>query len=181
MSKQSLVLGCDPGMTGAIAVTLQDGRTIKVFQVPTGYRGTRKELDLLSLMRCLAPLAKHDCVMGIEDVFTFGSEHDTPLTAWQLASALWGVRGIAVGLGMRVIMVPARDWKKHFSLWGLGREEGKAAAILKIKSDFMNDFPGICPRSKRGNGVRQPSADFAEALLIAKYVQHLNLSKNLAS
>ena len=140
MSKQSLVLGCDPGMTGAIAVTLQDGRTVKVFQVPTGYRGSRKELDLLSLMRCLAPLAKHDCVMGIEDVFTFGSEHDTPLTAWQLASALWGVRGIAVGLGMRVIMIPARDWKSILVYGALAERMGKPLLFSKSNQTLWMIF-----------------------------------------
>lgn len=172
--RKRLFLGCDPGMTGAIAITMDDGRAIIIHQMPVGYRGARREPDLLNLMRALSPFAKHECILGIEDVFTFGSEHDTPLTAWQLASAVWAVRGIAVGLGMQVVMIPSRDWKKHFHLWGLGREESKAAAILKVKRDFPDDFAATCPQSKRSNTIRQPSADFAEALLIAKYVKSIS-------
>ena len=171
MNKQKLYLGCDPGMSGAIAVTL-NGAAVKVIQMPTRYRGDKHEPDLYNLVKHLAPLAKHQCVLGIEDVFTFGSTYDTPLTAWQLSSAVWAVRGVAAGLGMEIIMVTSRDWKKHYKLWGIGREDSKAAAIMTIKEDYSKEFPAICPKGKRG-GVRQPSADFAEALLIAKYIYQL--------
>ena len=157
-------------MTGAISAQTQDGDVFGIWDFPTQTSKRRKEPDCKALAHFFKAFTKHPCLLTIEEVFTFGSRHDTPLTAWQLSAAFWSLRATATALGIHVQTTPAAAWKRHYQLWGLGREDGKAAAISLVKSQFPKAHPFLFPKHKRHQGaVCKPRPDRAEAFLITHY------------
>ena len=186
-AKSIVYLGADPGMSGAIAAQVASGAVLGITDFPT-VRRNRLEPNIAGLMNFLSPFAqKCECIMTIEEVFTFGSQHDTPLTAWQLSAAFWSLRTVAASCGIKVAIVPPATWKRHYRhngerLWGMGREAGKATEIQLVKEKFPQFWPCICPRHKSTGKACNPSSDRAEALLISNYgrLRHLGLLKEAA-
>lgn len=165
-----IYLGCDSGMDGAIAAQTYNGRVFGIWDMPTHRPGRYKAPDCPKIAALLRPFSKHRCLMTLENVFTFGAGNDTPLTAWQLSAAIWTVRATAEALGMTLWPVPLSQWKRHYQLWGLGREEAKLRALDIVKRQFPQAHVFMFPEHKtRSDVLCNPKPDRAEALLICDY------------
>jgi crossover junction endodeoxyribonuclease RuvC len=148
----SLVVGIDPGFSGAIA--LIEGTQIDVYDMPT-YKDAkgRTELNLPELLRFLVPpdgpppLAVLERVsampgQGLSSTFRFGQQFGALQTA-------------LAGHGYRVIEPTPAQWKRHFGL------SSKKDVSRRLASQHFPQLTHLLAR-KKDDGR-------AEALLLAEY------------
>ena len=151
-----LIVGIDPGITGAVGV-LKDGQFKAVFDIPSTMKGggtVKREIDPAGMAReIIARLDPKDSVeillervgampgQGVASVFSFGDSYGC-------------CRAVAAVLGYSVILIPPAVWKKHFNL-SRDKEESRALAIRLFPTAELS---------------LKKHADRAEALLMARYL-----------
>lgn len=146
-----IVVGIDPGLTGAIAI-LENGRAKLVFDMPIMKDGKTNQVDGLALYNALLPVPDHAQVIleqvhampgqGVSSMFTFGG-------------AYHAARVVVQCLGLRLHKVTPSKWKR---IAGLGKDK-EAARTMAIEL-----FPEVAMDLQR-----KKDAGRAEALLIAHY------------
>lgn len=163
-----LLLGIDPGTTGALSVFV-DGTLEQVERLPVIKRkATAKakggtELDTPAMVARLRAIRRdyvgltHTAV--IEEVGTFtpaakGKAGSNAVTTAKLAGIAGEIRGALAALGFTVHQVRPRAWKAHHGMQGAD----KAQAIALAK----RAHPWLVLENKS-------SADLAEAVLIGSY------------
>lgn len=149
-----IVIGIDPGFTGAIA-WLQDGE-LAVFDMPTlpGAKG-KTTLNYHGLITLLArPVGSEEPItvwleqvgarpgQGVSSMFRFGQQ-------------LGAIEALVAAAGYRLRYVTPAKWKKHF---GLSADKGAARGVA------MQRFPEAADMFARAKDDGR-----AEAALIALY------------
>lgn len=153
-----LVLGVDPGQTGAIAI-LADGRLFGFVDMPTMPRKAGgNEVDAATLARKLRgavsvhPGAYVVAVLeavsampkqGVSSVFRFGEGFGV-------------VKGVLGAMQVPMVLVPAATWKRRLGLWGVEKDIARTLAIQR--------FPAAAEDLQRKKDVGR-----ADALLIAHW------------
>ena len=146
-----IIVGVDPGLSGAIAILVTDAPDkLAVFDMPT----IVGEVNAAALAEILRPYAPDLAVIervaarpgqGVSSMFRFGQAFGTAV-------------GVLGGRGIRLEFVPSTKWKRHFRLGGgeEGKEQSRAAAL--------NHWPQRAELFKR-----KMDHGRAEAALIALY------------
>jgi hypothetical protein len=148
-----VVLGCDPGFTGALAAI--DGDDIEIHDAPILTVGTKRFMDLLAMKALLLKWRDRDVRFFIEKVHSFPGSSARSMFSFGQGYGEW--RGEVVALGFSLTEVEPARWKGAL-MDGLGREKDAAryrAALL---------FPTVAHLFARKNDDGR-----AEALLIAEY------------
>lgn len=155
-----LVLGIDPGQSGAIAA-LADGAPKEFWDMPTMPRKAGgNEVDAATLATNIRniigrnPGAYTVAVLeavsampkqGVSSVFRFGESFGI-------------VKGILGALRVPVVLVPAATWKRRLGLWGTEKDFARTLAIQR--------FPIAADPLRRKKDVGR-----ADALLIAHWAE----------
>lgn len=172
MNIRDVIIACDPGGHGAFAVMV-DGNLVDVDDMPSftltigGHNRVR--VDAFTVDTLLRSYLKSHA--GIVDRVTFVIEEvgarpkEGPQGAFTFGQAEGLVRGVAVGLGVRVAQVTPAVWKRALKL-----KKGKDASRLKAQELFPNF---------RAEFARVKDDGRAEAALIAhyQYLQHRGLGE----
>ncbi len=154
-----MILGCDPGLTGALALTTDDGDFVKIWDMPISAKIYGKgnevnaylladvvdeaiELSGLSLNAVIERVSAMPG-QGVSSMYSFGRS----------AGALEGVLA-ARGVGVRFVLPGA--WKRHH---GLIRKDKDSARTLALGM-----YPETTELLKRKNDIGR-----ADALLIAAW------------
>lgn len=157
-----IIIGIDPGLSGAIAV-LEQSTTAYVEDMPivayskTGFvknvldvnaLATRLERwrDKSQLLYTSVPVS-----VFMERVNAFPGQGASSM--FSLGMSFWGAAGVVAGLGMALHLVPPQEWKAHFKL---NRDKDLARGLA------ARLYPGVDLTRKKDHGR-------AEALLIARY------------
>ena len=163
-----VMVGIDPGTTGALAVYV-DGELQHVARLPTIKRpATRQrkggtELDTGALVATLRTIRRdyvgltHSAIVEQVGGFTpesKGKAGANAVTTAKLAGIAGEIRGALVALGFTVHQVLPRVWKAHHGL--KGADKVQAIALAKRR------HPWLVLENKS-------SADLAEAVLIGAY------------
>jgi len=155
-----VVIGIDPGLSGAIAFLPRDWPAW-VDDMPVmahSKKGfVKNAVDCRALARMLEPYA----IAGTGSVFmervnAFPGQGVGSM--FSLGMSFWGAFGVCAALAMPITLVEAKDWKGHFRL-NADKELARALAIRY--------WPDIKLSAKKHHGR-------AEALLIAKYGKEKN-------
>lgn len=144
-----LVIGIDPGVSGAIALVSPKG-TVLVHDMPVMKLGKSSRVNaahlssLLSAARDGHAVIEHVAAMpkqGVVSVFSFGH-------------AAGVVEGVLPALGISYELVRPAVWKRHFKLIGADKEASRAKAIQLYPNAPLD---------------RKKDAGRAEAILLARY------------
>jgi hypothetical protein len=155
VSASCVVIGVDPGMTGAIVKLAPGGVILGALRMPI-VSGKKKALDMIAIRDSF--LADDDGVLAIEDVHSMPGQGVSSMFKFGRGFGL--LEGIAVGLGLRVVKVRPQAWQKVM-LEGMPRgEHVKQSAVLRAKELF----PDLPIRFKADWGM-------ADAVLIAEYAR----------
>ena len=128
-----MIIGIDPGITGAIVALYDDGEIAAVFDMPVVKKPNgRREVDAANLaqkieaMAALAPELVTAVVeqvgamprQGVASVFSFGDSFGV-------------IRGVLGALGIPVRRVTPNKWKKAAGLVGQDKDRARTLAIEK--------------------------------------------------
>ena len=150
-----VVIGIDPGLSGAIAF-LPDEWVPWVEDMPvTGHSKSgfvKRAVDVVALAKMLEPfgIAGQSRVF-LERVNAFPGQGVGSM--FSLGMSFWGVAGVIAALGMPLELIESKDWKAHYRL-NKDKEMSRALA--------SRYYPMIDLTRKKDHGR-------AEALLIARY------------
>lgn len=151
-----LVLGCDPGQSGAIAV-LADGEPTGFIDMPTMPRKAGGfEVNAASLAAQLRGiLQQHRGAYVMAVVEQVGSMPRQGLAStFRFGQSDGILRGVLAALGIGYITVSPVKWKNHYGLTGQVKDAARTLAIRR--------FPNVADElARKKDGGR------ADALLIA--------------
>lgn len=149
----SLLIGVDPGCSGAIVAMYEGGEIVSWLLMPTFKNGKSSRVNGAALAAFVKPLAgnAHAYIesvhampkQGVSSVFTFGH-------------AAGVAEGIFQGVGIPYTLVPPQTWKKRAGLIGTDKDAARGRAIQL--------WPHWRELDKKGNGQA-----LADAALIARY------------
>lgn len=150
-----MILGIDPGNTGAIAV-MDEGKILALHDMPCTAKRTGKGLEvnaylLVTALRTLGITPEGAYIeqvsampgQGVSSMFTFGR-------------SLGVVEGVLAALQIPVQFVPPGRWKKHHGLIGKDKDASRTLVLSKYP-DRTEDF------------LRKKDVGRADAVLIAEY------------
>jgi hypothetical protein len=150
-----MMLGVDPGLTGAIAVLDHAGAFVALHDTPTltlrVARGTKQTYDVPGMCALLAPYAGAGLHVVIEASQAIPGQGVRSMFTCGYGYGLW--LGILAALQVPYVPVRAGIWKKAF---GLGKDKEQA----RLRAQQL--FPAADLRRKKDHGR-------AEALLLAWY------------
>lgn len=158
-----LVLGIDPGLSGALALYDPDGGLLSVDDVPVleARRASgkiKRSVDAYELSRLIDSLSKHIGIVMLEQVGVRPGEG--AVGAFSFGEGYGLIRGICCANFLRVELVTPQVWKRAMGVKG-DKDESRARA-----SQLMPTNCGLWPLKKHDGR--------AEAALIALYgVRHL--------
>lgn len=155
-----LILGIDPGVTGAIAAVM-DGRVLEVVDMPTDALSKGKTVkhrvstpQLAVVLRDLR--ARHGDGAVLAVVEQVGSMPGQGVASvFSLGDTAGAIRGVLGALGLPHEFVPPQTWKKHFRL-GKDKDESRTRAM-----ELLPEAVGMLARKKDHNR--------AEACLLGLY------------
>lgn len=140
-----IVIGIDPGMTGALAV-FGSGRLMQVHDMPT-FDGRVDGIELSE-------------IIDGADVIYLENTHPMPkngsIASYKLGLNTGIVIGVIQSLGQPLIRIPSSTWKRYSGL--LGKPKEAAIGLARELYPAMNDML-----------KRQRDHNRAEAVLIGRY------------
>lgn len=127
----SYILGCDPGLKGAIAVLTDKGDLVEVWDMPTlevkvgKATKTRISAELLAeelrnwddVRACYLEAVTSSPQMGVTSAFAFGEGFGI-------------VKGVLAALQIPMVLVPPAKWKRDMGL-NQSKDGSRAKAIAK--------------------------------------------------
>lgn len=154
-----IVIGIDPGVTGAIAAIDFRGALLAVKDIPVMMIGkgggkVKYQVNAAALTRCMMDIADGDAddvLVAIEAVHAMPAQGVS--SVFSLGDSAGCIRGVVQSRGYRLEYTSPAAWKRSFGL-SSDKEEARSKAIQL--------FP-MAPLSRKKDHNR------AEALLIAEY------------
>jgi crossover junction endodeoxyribonuclease RuvC len=148
-----MILGVDPGKTGAIAMLYADGK-LYVEDAPS----FDKELNAAAIASLLNEFTPEIAI--IEAVNSFGMGRQS---AFNFGQGVGVYKGVFGAMGIPYVSVTPAKWKKHFGL-GKDKDESRQAAtrLFPANSDLFK---------------RKKDSDRAEAALIALWYQQAGVKR----
>lgn len=126
-----MILGIDPGLTGAISV-IEDGELIAIIDMPVTEKqhGKGKGVNAYLLKDLLSDVCFKDATAYLEAVSAMPGQGVT--SQFGFGRSVGVVEGILAGMGIGVRLVTPHAWKRH---WGLLKKDKDAARTLAISLD----------------------------------------------
>jgi crossover junction endodeoxyribonuclease RuvC len=150
-----VIIGVDPGLSGAVAVLAHAGAFVGVYDTPVltlrTSRGHRAEYDTVGMASLLRPYVDQHVHVVIEESQAMPGQGVRSMFTTGYGYGLW----LGILAALQVPYTPVRPvvWKKAFSL-------GKDKEQARLRAQQL--FPGADLRHKKDHGR-------AEALLLAWY------------
>lgn len=147
-----MILGCDPGVSGAFVVIDGHGRHVDHLLMPTIKVGTKNRVNGAAVAAFIGQHQPEHCYLeqvgampgqGTSSMFTFGH-----------AAGL--VEGVVTGMGIPLTLVTPQAWKKGAGLIGQDKDAARSRAIQL--------YPMLRALDAKGKGQA-----IADALLIARF------------
>ena len=157
-----IVVGVDPGLTGAIAFLDSRGSMV-VRDIPTveveGTGMVKRKVDGLALAR----LVREHCPVSDDALVVCEAVRAMPGNAIQtqgsLMRSLGAIEAVFEVLRFPVLMIQPQVWKRHF---GLKADKGESLRVARTLYPHCSDI------------TRAKDHNRAESLLIAHYGQQVN-------
>lgn len=148
-----MIIGIDPGITGAVAILNDDGSLHDVFDMPVIQPGKRKRINSSGLARLIEEnMSEFVTVAYIEQVGAMPGQGTASMFSFGHAAGV--ADGVLAALSIPIEYVTPQIWKKNYSLNGKDKEASRAKGIQ------------LYPQASL---ARKKDVGRAEAILIARY------------
>lgn len=159
-----IIIGIDPGITGAIGAIDKDGQLLRCEDMPTCIRNYKRVVSAVGLTDLIEAILKstdepfNAHIVALEHVHSMPK--DGVVGAFSFGDTFGSIRTVVELWGLEISYVQPRVWKKHFGL----------SSDKKLSVDLAcSMFPNSEKYFYGPKGGAKP--DRAEACLIAKYLQ----------
>lgn len=174
METHRLIFGCDPGITGAIAV-LADGKVFTVFDTPVRARatGNNDEVNVSALAEAIraartihAGAAELAVIENVQPMPSRGAQRGMgAVSAFQYGRTVQAFHAVFELLGVPVKLVHAVRWKKEVGMPSRAQIEDDAQRKDYARTLAIRFYPQVADKlTTKSRG--QPRA---EAILIARW------------
>jgi|TARA_B100000945_G_scaffold307298_1_gene295601 crossover junction endodeoxyribonuclease RuvC len=152
-----IIIGIDPGLSGAIAI-LQNNKVKSIFDTPVMSEGKKNKRQLNSAQ--MVKLIKsnisdvEETVVVVEHVNAMPGQGVTSM--FNFGQTFGAIKGICAAIGLPIFFVRPAKWKKHFELINSSKDASRTKAIEM--------YPAISDQLSKKKDVNK-----ADAILIARY------------
>ncbi|WP_369913903.1 hypothetical protein AB8810_12810 [Xanthomonas sp. NCPPB 3005] len=168
-----VVLGADPGMSGAVAALI-DGEAGPVIDMPTMAVGNKREVDARAIavfirsLRAAHPGAYFSgCVERVRAMPPKGDRRPGAQSSMNFGESYAKVKAVFEVMGIPFSLAEPASWKRHYGLIGKGKDASRLLAIARFPS------AAALLQRKKDDGR-------SEALLLALYHEHTELGARAA-
>lgn len=153
-----MIIGIDPGCSGALALLFDDGEIVDTLLMPTIKVGTKSRVNGAAIAAWLRDAKERSGVRGIhaylEQVGAMPGQGVSSMFTFGHAAGL--VEGVVTGAGIPLTLVTPQAWKKKAGLIGQDKDAARSRAIQL--------YPGCRLLDLKGKGQA-----LADAILIARH------------
>lgn len=149
-----IIIGIDPGITGAMAAINQDAELVGLYDMPVmSGTGSRQQVNGTELAKIIQSIRLGQVMSArMEDVSTMPS--DGRVGAFAFGKGVGVILGILMTLQIPYTLVRPQEWKKRAGLWKKDKEASRTLA--------QQLYPEASLARKKDDGR-------AEAILIARF------------
>ena len=152
-----LIIGIDPGLSGAIAVL--DNQKIKdIFDMPVMSEGkkNKRQLNSAQLVELIKQSIKgyEETTIVVEQVNAMPGQGVTSM--FNFGQTFGAIKGICAALGLPIFFVRPAKWKKHFELINSSKDASRTKVIEM--------YPSISNQLSKKKDVNK-----SDAILIARF------------
>jgi crossover junction endodeoxyribonuclease RuvC len=149
-----MIIGIDPGVSGAIVVLMLDGTYVAHLEMPTVKNGKSSRVNGAAIAAFLKEGNRVYTHAFIEKVGAMPGQGVTSMFTFGHAAGL--VEGVVTGAGIPLTFVTPQTWKKTMGLMGVDKDAARSRAIQL--------YPKLRILEQKGKGQA-----VADALLIARH------------
>lgn len=153
-----MIIGIDPGCSGALALLFDDGEIVDTLLMPTIKVGTKSRVNGAAVAAWLRDAKERSGLRGLhaylEQVGAMPGQGVSSMFTFGHAAGL--VEGVVTGAGIPLTLVTPQAWKKKAGLIGQDKDAARSRAIQL--------YPGCRLLDLKGKGQA-----IADAILIARH------------
>lgn len=152
-----MIIGIDPGCSGALVAMHDDGTLFDTLLMPTIKIGTKSRVNGAAVAAWVAKVREHrkvPCHAFLEQVGAMPGQGVSSMFTFGHAAGL--VEGVVTGAGIPLTLVTPQAWKKKAGLIGQDKDAARSRAIQL--------YPGCRLLDLKGKGQA-----IADAILIARH------------
>ena len=152
-----IIIGIDPGLSGAIAV-LENNKVLNIFDMPVMSEGKKNKRQLNSAL--LVDLIKENIDINdevsvvVEQVNAMPGQGVTSM--FNFGQTFGAIKGICAALKLPIFFVRPSKWKKHFELINSSKDASRTKVIEM--------YPTLS-----GQLAKKRDVNKSDAVLIAKF------------
>ena len=160
-----IIIGIDPGITGAISV-LENKKVIEVYDTPTMIDGKKNKRQVNGaqvtniIKESLNKDKDKEVVVVVEHVNAMPGQGVTSM--FNFGQSFGVIKGICSALSLPIYFVRPAKWKKHFNLIKTNKDASRTK-VIQI-------YPGVSSKLSR-----KKDSNKADAILIARYFNDAQL------
>jgi len=160
-----IIIGIDPGITGAISV-LENKKVIEVYDTPTMIDGKKNKRQVNGaqvsniIKESLNKDKDKEVVVVVEHVNAMPGQGVTSM--FNFGQSFGVIKGICSALSLPIYFVRPAKWKKHFNLIKTNKDASRTK-VIQI-------YPGVSSKLSR-----KKDSNKADAILIARYFNDTQL------
>ena len=152
-----LIIGIDPGLSGAIAV-LDNQKVKNIFDMPVMSEGkkNKRQLNSAQLVELIKQSIKgyEEITIVVEQVNAMPGQGVTSM--FNFGQTFGAIKGICAALGLPIFFVRPAKWKKHFELINSSKDASRTKVIEM--------YPSISNQLSKKKDVNK-----SDAILIARF------------
>ena len=152
-----LVIGIDPGLSGAIAI-LEDKKVLNILDMPVMTEGqkNKRQINSAQLVNIIKKnIHKTDEIsVVVEQVNAMPGQGVTSM--FNFGQTFGAIKGVCAALELPIFFIRPSKWKKHFELINSSKDASRTKAIEM--------YPSLSDKLSKKKDVNK-----SDAILIARY------------
>ena len=160
------VIGIDPGLSGAIAILL-DNRVLGIFDMPVMSEGkkNKRQLNSAQLVNIIKEniLEDEEIAVVVEQVNAMPGQGVTSM--FNFGQTFGAIKGVCAALNLPIFFVRPSKWKKHFELINSSKDSSRTKVIEM--------YPSLSSQLSKKKDVNK-----SDAILIARFFNETRLKDN---
>ena len=161
-----IVVGIDPGLSGAIAI-LENNKVLNIFDMPVMAEGkkNKRQLNSAQLVNIIKDSTKSDTeiVVVVEQVNAMPGQGVTSM--FNFGQTFGAIKGVCAALELPIFFVRPSKWKKHFELINSSKDSSRTKVIEM--------YPSLSSQLSKKKDVNK-----SDAILIARFYTETRLKVN---